>query len=81
MDMCVPGISFFEVTLMVDFGWKIPERRSTQIKHRKSQYYEIMLLEETKKYFGMPAAPRISLISEEEKNRDLALMRVLFVDD
>lgn len=39
-----------------------------------------MLLEETKKYFGMPAAPKISLISEDEKNRDLALMRVLYVN-
>ena len=80
MDMCVPG-TFLPLCLgwklIVDFGWKIPERRSTQIKHRKSQYYEIMLLDETKKYFGMPAAPKVSLISEEEKNRDLALMRVM----
>jgi hypothetical protein len=60
----------------LDFGWKIPERRSVQIKHRKAQNYEIMLLEETKKYFGMPSAPKISRISEEETNRDLALMRV-----
>jgi len=73
MDMCVPGtLPMGTGRLIVDF-----ERRSTQIKHRKSQYYEIMLLEETKKYFGMPAAPKISLISEEEKNRDLAMMRVI----
>ena len=59
-----------------DYGWKVPERRSVQIKHRKAQNYEIMLLDETKKHFGMPAAPTISRISEEETNRDLALMRV-----
>jgi hypothetical protein len=35
-----------------------------------------MVLEETKKYFGMPSAPKISRISEEETNRDLALMKV-----
>jgi len=58
-----------------DYGWKVPERRSVQIKHRKAQNYEIMLLDETKKHFGMPAAPTISRISEEETNRDLALMR------
>jgi len=82
MDMCVPGtLPMGTGRLIVDFGWKIPERRSTQIKHRKSQYYEIMLLEETKKYFGMPAAPKISLISEEEKNRDLAMMRVIMTFD
>ena len=62
--------------LIVDYGWKLPERRNTQVKHRNAQNYEIMLLEETKKYFGMPSAPKISKISEEETNRDLALMRV-----
>jgi hypothetical protein len=61
---------------MGDFGWKLSERRSVQIKHRKAQNYEIMLLDETKKYFGMPAAPRITRISEDETNHDLALMRV-----
>lgn len=61
----------------VDYGWKLPERRSIQIKHRKAQNYEIMLLDETKKYFGMPSAPKISRISDEDINRDLAQMRVL----
>jgi len=60
----------------VDYGWKVPERRNVQIKHRKAQNYEIMLLEETKKWFGMPAAPKITRISDEDVNRDLALMRV-----
>jgi hypothetical protein len=60
----------------IDFGWKIPERRSVQIKHRKAQNYEIMLLDETKKWFGMPTAPRITRISEEETDHDLALMKV-----
>ena len=63
----------------VDYGWKLPERRSIQIKHRKAQNYEIMLLDETKKYFGMPSAPKISRISDEDINRDLAQMRVLQV--
>jgi Sds3-like len=76
MDMCVSGIPRQD-RINVDFGWKLPERRSVQIKYRRAQNYEIMLLEETKKYFGMPAAPKISKISEEETNRDLALMRVL----
>ena len=62
--------------LTVDYGWKLPERRSVQIRHRQAQNYEIMLLEETKKYFGMPSAPKISRISDEEINRDLAQMRV-----
>ena len=75
MDMCVPG-NIPPDDADLDYGWKIPERRSTQIKYRKAQNYEIMLLDETKKYFGMPSAPKISRISEEETNRDLALMRV-----
>lgn len=61
----------------VDYTWKVPDRRSVQIKQRKAQNYEIMVLEETKKYFGMPAAPKISRISEEEISHDLHLMRVL----
>lgn len=72
--MCLVYIPYDDANL--DYGWKIPERRSAQIKHRKAQNYEIMLLDETKKYFGMPSAPKISRISEEETNRDLALMRV-----
>jgi hypothetical protein len=59
-----------------DFGWRVPEKRSVQVKHRKAQNYEIMVLEETKKYFGMPAAPKITRISDDEINRDLALMKV-----
>jgi hypothetical protein len=35
-----------------------------------------MLLDETKKWFGMPTAPRITRISEEETDHDLALMKV-----
>jgi hypothetical protein len=47
-----------------------------QIKQRKAQNYEIMVLEQMKKYLGMPAAPTISRVTEEEANRDIALMRV-----
>jgi len=75
MDICAPG-TFLKGLIDVEYGWKLPERRSIQIKHRKAQNYEIMLLEETKKYFGMPSAPKISRISDEDINRDLAQMRV-----
>jgi len=34
------------------------------------------VLEEMKKYFGMPAAPKVTRISDDEINRDLALMKV-----
>ena len=64
----------------IDYGWKVPERRSVQIKQRRTQNLEIMALEETKKWVGMPAAPPISKISDEDINRDLSLMRVcLFI--
>jgi Sds3-like len=86
LDMCVPGtyqhpasppFGLFVCRLTVgDFAWRVPEKRSVQVKHRKAQNYEIMVLEETKKYFGMPAAPKISRISDDEINRDLALMKV-----
>jgi hypothetical protein len=77
--MCVPGTTPSNdcVDFLLDYGWKLPDRRSIQIKHRKAQNYEIMLLDETKKYFGMPSAPKISRISDDDINRDLALMRVL----
>jgi hypothetical protein len=72
-----PSFMSFVFGLTVgDFGWRVPEKRSVQVKHRKAQNYEIMVLEETKKYFGMPAAPKITRISDDEINRDLALMKV-----
>jgi hypothetical protein len=72
-----PPFGLFVCRLTVeDFAWRVPEKRSVQVKHRKAQNYEIMVLEETKKYFGMPAAPKISRISDDEINRDLALMKV-----
>lgn len=77
--MClVPPLlkTFFCGLTVGDFGWRVPEKRSVQVKHRKAQNYEIMVLEETKKYFGMPAAPKITRISDDEINRDLALMKV-----
>jgi len=86
--ICVPGtqpphspspflfVSVFFANCCVDFGWRVPEKRSVQVKHRKAQNFEIMVLEETKKYFGMPAAPKITRISDDDINRDLALMKV-----
>jgi len=34
------------------------------------------VLDEMKKYFGMPAAPKVTRISDDEITRDLALMKV-----
>ncbi|ODQ52391.1 hypothetical protein SAICODRAFT_26059 [Saitoella complicata NRRL Y-17804] len=58
-----------------EFGYQVPDRRSTQLKQRRAYDLEVMILTGLKKYIGFPAAPDVSGATNEEAMSDLDAIR------
>ncbi|KAK9446846.1 Sds3-like protein [Limtongia smithiae] len=57
------------------YGYRIPEKKPTQQRHRWQQYNEIAILSGVSKYIGFPAAPAIKSASTEEVAEDMDALR------
>ncbi|KAK7204688.1 Sds3-like-domain-containing protein [Myxozyma melibiosi] len=57
------------------YGYRIPEKRSTQVRQRQAQYQEVAILTGLAKYVGFPAAPDINSASADEIAEDLEALR------
>ncbi|BFZ62151.1 hypothetical protein YB2330_003233 [Saitoella coloradoensis] len=58
-----------------EFGYQVPDRRSTQLKQRRAYDLEVMILTGLKKYIGFPAAPDVSGATNEEAMSDVDAIR------
>ncbi|ORY81987.1 Sds3-like-domain-containing protein [Protomyces lactucae-debilis] len=65
MDMAVP-----------EYGYVVPERKATQLKHRRDHNAEVAILASVKKYIGFPCAPEVSQAAAKEVESDLAEMGI-----
>ncbi|RPB17691.1 hypothetical protein P167DRAFT_7664 [Morchella conica CCBAS932] len=58
-------------TLVSEYTYRIPDRASTRIQHRRQYNWEVALLTGISKHVGFPAAPDVLGASEEERAEDL----------
>ncbi|KAG4306390.1 hypothetical protein PORY_000378 [Pneumocystis oryctolagi] len=65
-----------ESSLIPEYRFSVPSKRSVQLKHRRAHELEVTLLAGLKTYIGFPAAPEIKNASKDEIMQDLEEMRV-----
>ncbi|KAG5518983.1 hypothetical protein PMAC_002514 [Pneumocystis sp. 'macacae'] len=65
-----------ETSLVPEYGFSIPNKRSLQLKHRRAHELEVTFLAGLKTYIGFPAAPEIKNASKDEIMQDLEEMRI-----
>ncbi|KTW26837.1 uncharacterized protein T551_03299 [Pneumocystis jirovecii RU7] len=68
-----------ETSLVPEYGFSIPNKRSVQLKHRRAHELEVTFLAGLKAYIGFPAAPEIKNASKDEIMQDLEEMRIKHV--
>ncbi|KAG4303711.1 hypothetical protein PCK1_000229 [Pneumocystis canis] len=64
-----------ETSLIPEYGFSVPNKRSVQLRHRRAHELEVTFLSGLKSYIGFPAAPEIKNASKDEIMRDLTEIR------